>query len=84
MLRLLTRICQGDATCDDLALLERLARTVKSASLCGLGTMAPNPVLTALQHFRDEFEAHVNDKRCPAGVCRLAATGRTDQQLVRG
>ena len=84
MLRLLRCICQGDATPGDLALLERLAGTVKSASLCGLGSMAPNPVLTALEHFRDEFEAHVHDKRCPAGVCPLAAAGRTDQQPVKG
>jgi len=84
MLRLLNRICQGDATPGDLALLERLAGTVKTASLCGLGRMAPDPVLTALEHFRDEFEAHVRDKRCPAGVCPLAAAGRTDQQPVKG
>ena len=71
MLRLLERICRGDGTDDDLALLERLARTVRLASLCGLGSMAPNPVLTALEHFRDEFEAHIHRKQCPAGVCRF-------------
>ena len=71
MLRLLERICRGEADDDDLALLQRLARTVGSASLCGLGTMAPNPVLAALEHFRDEFEAHIHQKQCPAGVCQL-------------
>ena len=69
MLRILTGICQGEGTSEDLALLERLAHTVKSASLCGLGGMAPNPVLTALEHFGDEFDAHVHGRTCPAGVC---------------
>ena len=57
-------------------------RTVKSASLCGLGGTAPNPVLTALQYFRDEFEAHINDKKCPAGVCRNLIRLRIDPALV--
>ena len=83
MLRILTRICQGNATPNDLALLERLARTVKSASLCGLGQMAPNPVLTALEHFRGEFVTHINDKRCPAGVCHFADAHGIDRELVR-
>ena len=57
---------------DDLDQLVRLARGVMAASVCGLGSMAPNPVLVALEHYRDEFEAHINEKKCPAGVCRLA------------
>ena len=79
MLRILTRICEGHGTMADLALLERLARTVKSAAVCGMGGMAPGAVLTTLSHFRGEFEAHIREKRCPAGVCRgpLASGGTT-------
>ena len=51
-------------------LLERLAKTIKSAAVCGMGGMAPGAVLTTLEHFRDEFESHIRDKRCPAGVCK--------------
>jgi len=70
MFRIVTGICEGKATSEDLTLLERVAQSVQSASSCGLGTMAPNPVLTGLEHFRDEFEAHIHDKKCVAGVCR--------------
>ena len=70
MLHILTRICAGEGTMNDLALLERLGKAVKSASLCGLGGTAPNPVLSALRYFRDEFEAHVKYKRCAAAVCK--------------
>lgn len=69
MLDILTRITRGDATMDDLALLEELAVVVKEASLCGLGQTAPNPVLSTLKYFREEYEAHILEKRCPAGVC---------------
>ncbi len=78
MLRILTQICEGRGTAGDINTLERLARTVKAASLCGLGGTAPNPVLTALRYFRDEFEAHVRDKKCPAGVCRNLIRLRID------
>ena len=84
MLRLLTRICEGGATPDDLAILERLAGTVKSASLCGLGSMAPGPVLTALRHFREEFQMHVREKKCPAGVCRFRSARPLVEPLVGG
>jgi NADH:ubiquinone oxidoreductase subunit F (NADH-binding) len=67
---LLTRIVQGQATLDDLTLLEEVARGIQAGSLCGLGQTAPNPVLSTLRHFRDEYLAHIVDKRCPAGVCR--------------
>ena len=69
MHRILTRIREGNAAVADLGLLERLARTVKSAAVCGMGGMAPGAVLTTLGHFRDEFEAHVRRRQCPAGVC---------------
>jgi len=76
MHRILTRICGGNATAADLGLLERLARTVRSAAVCGMGGMAPGAVLTTLGHFRDEFEAHVRRGECPAGVCRDAGAPR--------
>ncbi len=84
MLRILTRICEGDGTMEDLATLERLAAAVRSASLCGLGSTAPNPVLTALRYFREEFEAHIRDRECPAGVCRNLITLRIDEETCTG
>ncbi|MGD0900380.1 MAG: NADH-quinone oxidoreductase subunit NuoF [Thermoguttaceae bacterium] len=73
MSRLLRRMCEGKAAIEDLALLERLARSIRSAAVCGMGSMAPTAVLTTLEHFRDEFEAHIRDHRCAAGVCRELA-----------
>jgi NADH:ubiquinone oxidoreductase subunit F (NADH-binding)/(2Fe-2S) ferredoxin/Pyruvate/2-oxoacid:ferredoxin oxidoreductase delta subunit len=70
MYDILTSICQGKGQEGDLDLLQDLASVVQEASLCQLGKTAPNPVLTTLKYFRDEYEAHVRDKRCPAGVCR--------------
>jgi ferredoxin len=70
MKEILDLITAGKATGEDLELLEELARGVKDASLCGLGQTAPNPVLSTLRYFRDEYEAHVRTGRCPAGVCR--------------
>ena len=69
MLGILTRICGGEGAVEDIERLERLARGIKAAALCGLGTTAPNPVLSTLKYFRDEYLAHVVDHRCPAGVC---------------
>ncbi len=69
MLELLTRITEGKGTMEDLEELESMANTVKRASLCGLGQSAPNPILSTMQYFRDEYVAHVRDKKCPAGVC---------------
>ncbi len=70
MLELLTKITDGKATMDDLTELEELAINVKSNSLCGLGQTAPNPVLSTLKHFRDEYVAHILEKRCPAHICK--------------
>ncbi|MDR7483992.1 MAG: NuoF family protein [Armatimonadota bacterium] len=69
MLGVLTGITRGEGKADDLERLERIAQTVRKASLCGLGLTAPNPVLTTLRYFRDEYETHIHDRRCPAGVC---------------
>lgn len=69
--RLLSRICNGSASQRDLQTLEQLCQMVKDTSLCGLGAAAPNPVLSTLRWFRDEYEAHVSERRCPAGVCTM-------------
>ncbi len=70
MLEILNSITKGQGKQEDLDLLCELARDVKAGSLCGLGRTAPNPVLTTLRYFRDEYEAHINEKRCPALMCR--------------
>ena len=70
MLELLTKITDGKSNMEELAILEELAEMVGSASICGLGQTAPNPVLTTLRHFREEYEAHIIDKKCPAVVCQ--------------
>jgi len=70
MLEILVDITEGRGKEEDLELLEELAEMVKDFSLCGLGKTAPNPVLSTLRYFRDEYEAHVRDKKCPAGVCK--------------
>ncbi|MFA6223606.1 MAG: NADH-quinone oxidoreductase subunit NuoF [Desulfomonilaceae bacterium] len=68
---LLRRITQGDGKPEDIALLEELCDLVKSTSLCGLGQTAPNPVLSSMRYFMDEYKAHIEDKVCPAGVCHM-------------
>jgi len=70
MLEVLNRICQGEGEEGDIELLQELGGMVKNFSLCGLGTSAPNPVLTTLKYFRNEYEAHIRDKKCPAGICK--------------
>lgn len=70
MLELLTKIVDGKATMDDLDALEQLAANVRSNSLCALGQTAPNPILSTLAHFRNEYVAHIVEKRCPAHVCK--------------
>jgi len=69
MLQILERITRGEGVPDDIRKLEKLAATIKSTSLCGLGQSAPNPVLTTLKYFREEYEEHINKKYCRAGVC---------------
>ena len=70
MLDILERVSKGDGEPDDIEKLEKLAITVRDCSLCALGGTAPNPVLTTIRYFRDEYEAHINEKRCPALVCK--------------
>lgn len=70
MLEIVTRITEGKGQVEDLEKLEILARNIKASALCGLGQTAPNPVLSTMRYFRDEYMAHVVDKKCPAGVCK--------------
>ena len=69
MLEMLERITKGEGKEGDIELLEELCYSIKDGALCGLGQTAPNPVLTTIKYFRDEYEAHINDKKCPAGEC---------------
>ena len=79
---LLKRITEGMATTDDLAQLEQLCELLKSTSLCGLGQTAPNPVISTLKYFRDEYLAHIIEKRCPANVCRIkSATAPSPEEV---
>jgi bidirectional [NiFe] hydrogenase diaphorase subunit len=71
MHRILERISRGRATPDDLQTLQELCTLVRETSLCGLGQSAPNPVLSTLRYFLDEYEAHITERRCPAGVCEM-------------
>ncbi|MCD4681445.1 MAG: NADH-quinone oxidoreductase subunit NuoF [Bacteroidales bacterium] len=70
MTEILNKIVRGDGELSDLDVLQRLAKTIKNGSLCGLGQTAPNPVITTLKYFPEEYIAHIEDKRCPAAVCR--------------
>ena len=70
MLEMLDKICDGKGTEEMLDELEELAHTITDTALCGLGQTAPNPILSTLRYFRDEYVAHVRDKKCPAGTCR--------------
>jgi len=70
MLKILNRICEGKGREGDIELLEELSEVVRDASLCALGGTAPNPVLSTIRYFRDEYEAHIEQKRCPAVVCK--------------
>ena len=70
MLEILEKITHGHGEPDDIKLLEELSYVIKDSALCGLGQTAPNPILSTLQYFRDEYEAHVFEKRCPAKRCQ--------------
>lgn len=70
MLKILNRICTGSGEREDIKRLEEISKVVSGFSLCGLGAAAPNSVLSTIRYFRDEYEAHIEDKRCPAGVCK--------------
>ncbi len=84
MLEILERITKGQGTLADIDKLEELAAYVKENSACGLGQTAPNPILSTIKHFRDEYEAHVVDKCCPAGVCKDLLQYRIDPDKCKG
>ncbi|MBR9979656.1 MAG: SLBB domain-containing protein, partial [Desulfatitalea sp.] len=84
MLDILTNICQGNGKKGDVELLEELGSTIQKFSLCGLGTSAPNPVLTTILYFRDEYEKHIQDKKCPAGVCKPLFHYEIDAEACTG
>jgi NADH-quinone oxidoreductase subunit F len=84
MLEILTDICEGNGKEGDIELLEELGTMIQQFSLCGLGTSAPNPVLTTIRYFRDEYEAHIKDKKCPAGVCKALFHYEIDEEACNG
>ena len=84
MLEIITDITEGRAKPGQLELLEELADTVSQTALCGLGKTAPNPVLSTLRYFRSEYEAHIDEKKCPAGVCKELITYRIDPDKCPG
>ncbi len=84
MLEILERICAGEGEEKDLKLLAELGEQIKASSLCGLGQTAPNPVLTTLRYFYDEYEAHVKDKKCPAKVCLALVEFHIDPEKCTG
>ena len=84
MLDILTRICDGDGRQGDIELLEDLGSMVQKFSLCGLGTAAPNPVLTTILYFREEYEQHIRDKKCRAGVCKALYHYDIDPEACTG
>jgi len=84
MLEIVTGICEGRGDSSDLSLLEELGETLQVASSCALGKTAPNPVLSTLRYFREEYESHIREHRCPAGVCRSLTEFYVDPELCNG
>ena len=84
MLEILDRIVNGQGRDGDIEKLEELATTIKGTALCGLGQTAPNPVLSTLKYFRDEYEAHIYEKRCPAGQCKALVSYKIDPDKCKG
>ena len=84
MLEILTKITEGKGTMEDLDKLYELAQYVKANSLCGLGQTAPNPVISTIKFFRDEYEAHILEKRCPSGVCKALLNYTIDPDKCKG
>jgi NADH-quinone oxidoreductase subunit F len=85
LLRILERLTKGEGREGDLEQLESLSRDIKNGSLCGLGKTAPNPVITSLRYFREEYEAHIKEKRCPSGMCRALTAYYIDlEKCARG
>ena len=83
MLEILEKITSGKGELEDLDKLETLAESIKTSALCGLGQTAPNPVLSTMKYFRDEYVAHVVDKKCPAGVCKSMVRYQIDPDTCK-
>ena len=84
MLNILNDITQGKGRDGDIELLQEMATGIADASLCALGQTAPNPVLTTIKHFRDEYEAHIKEHRCPAGECKELIAYSIDPEKCTG
>ncbi|MEG1105788.1 MAG: NADH-quinone oxidoreductase subunit NuoF [Eubacterium sp.] len=84
LLQILTDICEGRGQDGDIELMETICHTMQDASLCSLGKSAANPVLTTIKYFRNEYEAHINQKKCPAGVCPKLTSFEIDEEACRG
>ena len=84
MMEILDRICEGQGKEGDIELLEELCVGIKDGALCGLGQTAPNPVLTTIRYFRDEYETHIRDKKCPACECSGLLTISIDAEKCKG
>ena len=84
MLEILERIVDGKGTEGDIDTLMELAESIKTGALCGLGNSAPNPVLTTIKYFKDEYLAHINEKKCPAKKCTSLISYTIDEELCKG
>ncbi|MBR2009623.1 MAG: 4Fe-4S binding protein [Peptococcaceae bacterium] len=84
MLEILDKITLGEGTMEDITNLETLAKTISTSALCALGQTAPNPILATLKFFREEYEAHIVDKKCPAGVCKKLLQYSIDADKCKG
>jgi NADP-reducing hydrogenase subunit HndC len=84
MLEILTKITEGNGKEGDIEFLEELGYAIKDASQCGLGQTLPNPVLSTIKNFRDEYEAHIKDKKCPAHVCKTLIVFHIDPDKCTG
>ena len=84
MLEILKRICNGEGVSEDMDILAELGESIKTGALCGLGNSAPNPVLTTLRYFKEEYEAHINEKRCPAKKCSSLIEFRIIEDKCKG
>lgn len=84
LLEILDKITKGNGTLEDIDRLEELCESIKASALCGLGQTAPNPVLSTLKYFKDEYIAHVVDKKCPAGVCKALLSYKIVEDKCKG
>ena len=82
--KILERLTEGNGEQDDIEKLDKLSHTIKNASVCGLGQTAPNPVLSTLKYFRDEYIAHVEEQKCPAGECKALANITIIEEKCKG